>query len=71
LNNSFLSRYSSNVGIIWLLKRDVPFSFWEYPDSKKINIFPVLDVVMESSKIPYYTDGEYVREKLSQEILRS
>jgi uncharacterized cupin superfamily protein len=41
----------------------------EYPDSKKINILPTLDIFKESSKVPYYTDEENVREKWPKEIL--
>jgi uncharacterized cupin superfamily protein len=41
----------------------------EYPDSRKINILPPLDIFKESSKVPYYTDEEHVREKWPKEIL--
>jgi uncharacterized cupin superfamily protein len=41
----------------------------EYPDSKKINILPARDIFKASSKVPYYTDEEYVREKWPKEIL--
>jgi uncharacterized cupin superfamily protein len=42
----------------------------EYPDSKKINILPALDIFKESSKVRYYTDEENVREHWPEEILR-
>jgi len=41
----------------------------EYPDSKKINILPALDVFRASSKVPYYTDEENVQDKWPEEIL--
>ena len=36
---------------------------------RKINILPALDIFKESSKVPYYTDEEHVREKWPKEIL--
>ena len=41
----------------------------EYPDSKKINILPALDIFRVSSRVPYYTDEEHVRENWPKEIL--
>jgi len=41
----------------------------EYPDSKKINILPALDIFKESSRVRYYTDEESVRENWPKEIL--
>ena len=41
----------------------------EYPDSQKINILPARDIFKESSRVPYYTDEEHVREKWPEEIL--
>jgi uncharacterized cupin superfamily protein len=41
----------------------------EYPDSKKINILPTLDIFKESSRVRYYTDEENVRENWPKEIL--
>ena len=42
----------------------------EYPDSKKINILPALDIFEESSKVPYYTGEEGVRDKWPKELLK-
>ncbi|MCP4605983.1 MAG: cupin domain-containing protein [Proteobacteria bacterium] len=42
----------------------------EYPDSKKTNILPELDIFEESSKVPYYTGEEGVRDKWPKELLK-
>ncbi len=42
----------------------------EYPDSKKINILPAMDIFEEGSKVSYYTGEEGVKDKWPKEIIR-
>ena len=43
----------------------------EYPDSKKINILPAIEVFSAQSRVPYYTDETNVRDHWPKEILTS
>jgi len=51
------------------LRTEANVDVCEYPDSGKINILPSIEVFRESSRVPYYTGEERVREKWPEEIL--
>jgi uncharacterized cupin superfamily protein len=42
----------------------------EYPDSKKINILPAMDIFEEGSKVSYYTGEKGVKDKWPKELLK-
>jgi len=42
----------------------------EYPDSRKINILPAMDIFEEKSKVPYYTGEQNVRNKWPEKLLK-
>ena len=42
----------------------------EYPDSKKINILPAMNIFEEGSNVSYYTGEEGVKDKWPKELLK-
>ena len=52
------------------IRTDVGIDICEYPDSKKINILPYLEIYEKTSKVDYYKGEENVKEKWSDRILK-
>lgn len=60
----------SDVSFIYIdLRTRANVDVCEYPDSKKINILPSLDIFEKQSRIPYYKGEEKVRDAWPQDIL--